>query len=546
MPSKAKCQPATELQKKHVKVRGAVDLKSILGMLRCKVKLKRLNLVHHHHKVFRLKKCDISVSSNFCSEYIRKSDEEYEVEKIISQRMRKGKIEYLVKWKGWENPEDNTWEPIANLECKELIDEYEKHISEILSKLVSESLLREKRMEYAKTKRKKTRHNLFFYSAEENRQPQTPQEFFLQNFRLKPKYSLPKNESLDTVDESSETASVSSTSAKSNHLKVESPSKSPIMQPSHITSIVNPESQQSMSHDHETPKASESISCKTFYSVMKPKRPLEASPEEEESLVPVRARRMRLLDSKQPQSSTKKTGVKSLEVNIHRLSVTGDSISYLSPSKVGYQELVECPDCPRTFVKVGHLRRHQRQVHENKVLVRSEASSHYFCQPCRLPFSTEASLKRHESICHEKKKQKGQETPIMNKCSECSKQFQSPASLKRHILVSHQGHKSQCPQCGLRVARLDNHMATVHSGVTAPCPYCNVPIVPAHLPRHVRSVHLGQRQRCVLCDRFMSNIHKHQRSVHRVSHTDHSDCDCELFLGPCMTIITGEEPSAPC
>ena len=55
------------------------------------------------------------------------SDEEYEVEKIISKRMRKGKIEYLVKWKGWENPEDNTWEPIANLECKELMEEYEKN-----------------------------------------------------------------------------------------------------------------------------------------------------------------------------------------------------------------------------------------------------------------------------------------------------------------------------------------------------------------------------------------------------------------------------------
>ena len=81
--------------------------------------------------------------------------------------------------------------------------------------------------------------------------------------------------------------------------------------------------------------------------MIKKKRALEDSPEEEEeeeSLVPVQARRMRLLDSKLPPSSTKLTGVKNLEVNIHRLSVTGDPISYLSPSKVGYQELVECPD----------------------------------------------------------------------------------------------------------------------------------------------------------------------------------------------------------
>ena len=56
------------------------------------------------------------------------SDEEYEVEKIISKRVRKGKVEYLVKWKGWEDPDDNTWEPVANLDCRELMDEYEaKH-----------------------------------------------------------------------------------------------------------------------------------------------------------------------------------------------------------------------------------------------------------------------------------------------------------------------------------------------------------------------------------------------------------------------------------
>ena len=40
------------------------------------------------------------------------SDEEYEVETIINKRVRKGKIEYLVKWKGLDNPDDNTWEPV--------------------------------------------------------------------------------------------------------------------------------------------------------------------------------------------------------------------------------------------------------------------------------------------------------------------------------------------------------------------------------------------------------------------------------------------------
>jgi len=55
------------------------------------------------------------------------SDEEgeYEVESIADKRMKKGKVEYLVKWIGWSS-DDNTWEPVGNLECPEIISAYEK------------------------------------------------------------------------------------------------------------------------------------------------------------------------------------------------------------------------------------------------------------------------------------------------------------------------------------------------------------------------------------------------------------------------------------
>jgi len=52
-------------------------------------------------------------------------EEEYEVEKCVDKRIVKGKIQYLIKWKGFEDT-DNTWEPIENLECSELISEYEE------------------------------------------------------------------------------------------------------------------------------------------------------------------------------------------------------------------------------------------------------------------------------------------------------------------------------------------------------------------------------------------------------------------------------------
>uniref|UniRef100_A0A915CTD1 Chromo domain-containing protein n=1 Tax=Ditylenchus dipsaci TaxID=166011 RepID=A0A915CTD1_9BILA len=52
-------------------------------------------------------------------------DREYVVEKILDSRKKGNGIQYLVKWAGYNDASDNTWEPAGNLNCGKLIADFE-------------------------------------------------------------------------------------------------------------------------------------------------------------------------------------------------------------------------------------------------------------------------------------------------------------------------------------------------------------------------------------------------------------------------------------
>ena len=51
-------------------------------------------------------------------------DEHYEVQAILDHRGTVGNYEYLVQWKGYNDPAENTWEPTSNFDSLHHINIY--------------------------------------------------------------------------------------------------------------------------------------------------------------------------------------------------------------------------------------------------------------------------------------------------------------------------------------------------------------------------------------------------------------------------------------
>ena len=59
------------------------------------------------------------------------NDKEYVVEKVLQSQLVDGRLQYLVKWKGY-SMDNNTWEPASQFTLKKVLQDFHRHHPEQL------------------------------------------------------------------------------------------------------------------------------------------------------------------------------------------------------------------------------------------------------------------------------------------------------------------------------------------------------------------------------------------------------------------------------
>jgi hypothetical protein len=83
--------------------------------------------IHDVVNIERLEKYHARSNDNACEmpgSVLVDEEEEWEVDKILAKRRRKGETQYLVRWLGW-GPEYDQWVNKEDLHAEELVPEFE-------------------------------------------------------------------------------------------------------------------------------------------------------------------------------------------------------------------------------------------------------------------------------------------------------------------------------------------------------------------------------------------------------------------------------------
>ena len=116
-------RPSNKLDFKKL---GPFEILERIGDVNFKLRLPKTSRLHPVFHISLLEPAPSDVPNS--KEEVQPENElqEYEVEEIMDTRTTKeGQQEYLIKWRNFDHTE-NTWEPTENLNCSELLDEFQR------------------------------------------------------------------------------------------------------------------------------------------------------------------------------------------------------------------------------------------------------------------------------------------------------------------------------------------------------------------------------------------------------------------------------------
>ncbi|XP_059612622.1 gastrula zinc finger protein XlCGF7.1-like [Phlebotomus argentipes] len=185
------------------------------------------------------------------------------------------------------------------------------------------------------------------------------------------------------------------------------------------------------------------------------------------------------------------------------------TVSYLRNHMIIHGERRHaCEICGKKFIDRSHVKRHIRQMHENKRRVKKD----YICQDCGKVLRDKCRYRHHLRV-HEEKTIQCPECPLKFKyqhnlakhravhssskpfeCPHCPRKFKSKAVLVNHMRIHDKGSALlACDICSMTFQwkrNLRKHMQE-HSSAKecVPCPHCCKNLWQKHLEMHIRKMH---------------------------------------------------------